>query len=123
MRLVVLSVRRSKMEIAEEFCVAQWVRLCGLTEAPPVGRVMEAEVDGVQVCLANVNGVLSALDNICPHRQGPLGQGWIEGEAVVCPWHSWAFNVKTGLAEYPAHERVDVFPLRVEGKDVLVDIE
>ena len=103
--------------------MAQWVRLCGLAEAPPVGRVMEAEVDGVQVCLANVNGVLSALDNICPHRQGPLGQGWIEGEAVVCPWHSWAFNLKTGLAEYPAHERVDVFPLRVEGEDVLVDIE
>lgn len=32
-------------------------------------------------------------------------------------------NVKTGLAEYPAHERVDVFPLHVEGQEVLVDIE
>jgi nitrite reductase (NADH) small subunit len=42
---------------------------------------------------------------------------------VVCPWHSWTFDVKTGLAEYPVHERVDVFPLRVEGEDVLVDIE
>jgi nitrite reductase (NADH) small subunit len=104
--------------------VAQWIRLCGLAEAPSVGRVMEAEVvDGVQVCLANVNGVLSAMDNICPHRQGPLGQGWVEGEAVVCPWHSWAFNVKTGASEYPSHERVDVFPLRIDGEDVLVDIE
>ena len=61
------------------------------------------------ICLANVNGELSALDNICPHRQGPLGQGWMEGEAVICPWHSWAFNVKTGLAEYPVHERVMCF--------------
>ncbi|WP_158791949.1 Rieske 2Fe-2S domain-containing protein [Granulicella sp. L60] len=103
--------------------MAEWVRLCGLAEVPAPGRVMEAEVDGVQVCVANVNGVLSALDNICPHRQGPLGQGWVEGEAVICPWHSWAFNVKTGLAEFPAHERVEVFPLRVEGEDVLVDIE
>jgi nitrite reductase/ring-hydroxylating ferredoxin subunit len=72
--------------------VAQWVRLCEFDEAPPVGRVREAEAEGVQICLANVNGVLSALDNICPHRQGPLGQGWIEGEAVICPWHSWAFR-------------------------------
>ena len=102
--------------------MAQWVRLCGLGEAPPVGRVAEASVEGVQFCLANVNGDLSALDNTCPHRQGPLGQGWIEGEAVICPWHSWAFHAKTGVAEYPAGERVKVFPLRVDGEDVLVDI-
>lgn len=103
--------------------MAQWVRLCGLNEAPPVGRVIEAEVQGVQICLANVNGELSALDNICPHRQGPLGQGWIEGDTVVCPWHSWAFHAKTGVAAYPAGNRVDVFPVRVEGDDVLVDVE
>jgi nitrite reductase (NADH) small subunit len=103
--------------------VAQWVRLCSLAEAPGVGRVMEAEVDGVAVCLANVNGVLSALDNLCPHRQGPLGQGWIEGGAVVCPWHSWAFDAKTGVSVYPENVRVEVFPVRVEGESVLVDIE
>jgi nitrite reductase (NADH) small subunit len=103
--------------------VAKWVRLCGLAEAPPVGQVVQAEVEGVSVCLANVNGELSALDNVCPHRQGPLGEGWLEGNAVVCPWHSWAFDVKTGLGEYPANSRVDVIPLRVEAEDVLVDIE
>ena len=103
--------------------MAQWVRLCGLGEAPSADRVVEAEVAEVTVCLANVNGELSALDNTCPHRQGPLGQGWIEGEAVICPWHSWAFHAKTGLADYPAGERVKVFPLRVEGEDVLVNVE
>jgi nitrite reductase (NADH) small subunit len=103
--------------------VAQWVRLCGVAESPAVGQVQEAEAGGVAICLANVNGELSALDNWCPHRRGPLGQGWVEGEAVVCPWHSWAFNAKTGQAEYPLHERIDVFPLKVEGDDILVDIE
>lgn len=102
--------------------MAQWVRLCGIHEAPAVGKVIEVEADGVGICLANVNGMLSALDNICPHRQGPLGQGWLEGEAVVCPWHSWTFSLKTGKAEYPVHERVDAFPVRVEGEDVLIDI-
>ena len=103
--------------------MAQWVRLCGLSEAPAVDSVMEVEVEGVAICFARVNGELSAVGNVCPHRQGPLGQGWVEGEAVVCPWHSWSFHVKTGLAEYPVHERVDVFPVRIEGEDVLVDIE
>ena len=55
--------------------MAQWVRLCGLGEAPAAGKVMEAEAGGVEICLANVNGELSALDNVCPHRQGPLGAG------------------------------------------------
>ncbi|MBB5057640.1 nitrite reductase (NADH) small subunit [Granulicella aggregans] len=103
--------------------MAEWVRICGVAEAPAAGKVMEAEVNGIQICLANLNGELAALDNLCPHRQGPLGQGWIEGEAVICPWHSWAFNLKTGLAEYPAHERVEVFPVKTEGEDVLVEID
>lgn len=100
-----------------------WVKLCSVTEAPAEGSAIEAEAAGVAVCLARLNGDLAALDNICPHRGGPLGQGWIEGSAVVCPWHSWAFDLKTGVAEPPDRARVDVFPLRVEGDDILVDLE
>ena len=102
--------------------MGRWVRVCGVAEAPAEGGVMEAEVEGVAVCLARIGGTLSALDNVCPHRQGPLGQGWVEGNAVVCPWHSWAFDVGTGLAEYPAGERVAVFPVKLEGEEVLVEV-
>jgi nitrite reductase (NADH) small subunit len=69
-----------------------------------------------------MEGTLSALDNWCPHRRGPLGQGWLEGKAVVCPWHSWTFSLETGIAEPPEKAKVDVFPLKVDGDDVLVDI-
>jgi nitrite reductase (NADH) small subunit len=103
--------------------VAKWVRLCGVSEAPVPGQVGEAEVEGVAICLANVGGELSALDNICPHRQGPLGQGWLEGDSVVCPWHSWMFDVKTVVAEYPEGERVETIALRIQGDDVLVEIK
>ncbi|HEV2647229.1 MAG TPA: Rieske 2Fe-2S domain-containing protein [Acidobacteriaceae bacterium] len=101
--------------------MAQWVKICELSEAPQAGKAMEVDAAGVGICLANVDGKLSALDNWCPHRRGPLGQGWVEGESVVCPWHSWTFNVKTGEAEFPVHERVAVFPVRVEGEGVWVD--
>lgn len=111
------------MEGAEGFEVAKWVRLCGIAEAPPPGEVTEAEAEGVAVCLINLGGELSALDNWCPHRRGPLGQGWLERDCVVCPWHSWTFHVKTGEAEFPPNEKVEVFPLRVEDDDVLIDIE
>ena len=87
--------------------VGEWVRLCSLKEAPEDNHVMEAEIRGVPICLAQVEGRFAALDNICPHRQGPLGAGWIEGGAVLCPWHAWAFDVQTGLAAAPAKGKVE----------------
>ena len=103
--------------------MSKWVRVCSVAEAPPEGQVAEAQARDFQVCLAQVNGTLHAMENLCPHRQGPLGQGWIENGAVVCPWHAWAFDVRTGEAGYPEGERVNVYPLRIEGEDVLVDVE
>ena len=99
-----------------------WVRVCSIADAPKDGMVMEVDADGVAVCLARVGGELSALDNWCPHRRGPLGQGWVEGSGVVCPWHSWTFDAKSGLAEFPEGERVAAFAVRVEGDAVLVDL-
>ena len=116
------------MDARKENDVGEWVRLCGIAEAPGTNEVREAEAltregKGVPICLANVDGELSALGNVCPHRQGPLGEGWIEDGAVLCPWHAWAFDVRTGVVRAPEHGRVDLYPLKVEGGDVLVQIE
>lgn len=102
--------------------MAEWVRLCGQDEAPAPGGLSEIEVGEHTVCLANIEGQLHALDNLCPHRQGPLGQGWIEGQTVVCPWHAWAFDCRTGLAELPERAQVKVYPLKVENATVHVDL-
>lgn len=102
--------------------MAQWVRLCAVSEAPAENSVLELEASGVSVCLANVNGELAALDNICPHRLGPLGQGWVEGGAVICPWHAWCFDPKTGVAAPPDKGQVEIFPLRVEEGEVLIEL-
>ena len=112
---------------SKENDVVEWVRLCGVAEAPGTDEVREAEAvgsdgKGVPICLANVEGELSAIGNICPHRQGPLGAGWIEDGAVMCPWHAWAFDVTTGVVRAPERGRVEVYPVKVEGGDVLVQI-
>ncbi len=99
-----------------------WVRLCAEADAPAAGAVAEFEAAGVAVCLANVEGALHALDNWCPHRRGPLGEGWLEEHAVVCPWHCWAFDVKSGAAQAPESGKVTVFPLKIESGLVLVDL-
>ena len=98
------------------------MRLCAIDETPAPGDVREIEAEGKTFCLANVEGELHLLDNLCPHREGPLGQGWIEGKTVVCPWHAWAFDCRTGVAEPPEQAEVKVYPLRTEAGTVLVDI-
>ncbi len=103
--------------------MGQWVRLCSRAQAPQPGTVAEAEAAGKLFCLGNLNGELHALNGICPHRGGPLGQGVIAGESVVCPWHSWSFNLKTGQAEYPVKQQVRVYPLKLEDDEVLVELE
>lgn len=102
--------------------MAEWVRLCAVEEAPKSGEVIEVDGNGTQVCLANIEGDLRALDNLCPHRQGPLGQGWVEGQAVVCPWHAWAFDTCTGVCEEPERAQVRVFPIRNENGEVFADL-
>src|SRR6266705_2966943 len=74
------------------------------------------------VCIANVNGTISAMDNVCLHRGGPLGQGMIEGSKLVCPWHGWQWDPKTGEAAHNPSAKVAVYPLKIESGDVLVEI-
>ena len=48
------------------------------------------------IALFNVSGKFYALDNTCPHRGGPLGEGELDGCILTCPWHGWQFDVTTG---------------------------
>ena len=74
------------------------------------------------ICIANVNGTLSAMDNVCLHRGGPLGEGTIENGKVVCPWHGWRWDPKTGQADQDSKARLAIYPLKIENGDVLVEI-
>jgi nitrite reductase (NADH) small subunit len=100
----------------------EFVRICAKSELPPAGEAREIVAGDRTLCVANAAGAISVMDNVCPHRGGPLGQGMIEGEKIICPWHAWAFDVKTGTAEHTQLARVQVFEVKVEGEDVLVKL-
>lgn len=63
------------------------------------GRVVE--VDGRSLAVFNLGEDLKTVDNHCPHRGGPLSDGIVTGEAVVCPLHAWRVNLATGEIERP----------------------
>jgi|SRR6266481_9623516 len=98
------------------------VKIASTSDLPPVNEAKEFLCGDRTICVANVNGTISAMDNVCLHRGGPIGQGVIEKGKVVCPWHGWAWDPKTGEATQNANARVAVYPLRIENGDVLIEI-
>ena len=74
------------------------------------------------VCIANVDGACWAVDNVCLHRGGPLGQGVVMDGKIICPWHGWMWDPKTGEAGHSSSVKIATYPLKVEGDDVLVDV-
>ena len=72
-----------------------WKELIRAAECPP-GSSREVVVGEQVVALFNVEGSFYALDGVCPHQGGPLGEGELVGCIVTCPWHGWQFDVGTG---------------------------
>jgi nitrite reductase (NADH) small subunit len=100
--------------------MATLVRVCNTAELPNPGEVKEFDVNGRTVCIANVDGRIYAMDNVCVHRGGSLGQGSVERGKVVCPWHGWEFNPETGTAVHNPQHRVEVYEVRIEGDEVAI---
>lgn len=87
----------------------------------PEGEGKTAEVRGRKIAVFNVGGEFHALDNVCLHRGGPLGEGDLNGTVVTCPWHGWEFDVTSGQC-LTAPGEVKKYEVRVEDDQVLVDL-
>jgi nitrite reductase (NADH) small subunit len=96
--------------------------LVGETADIGVGEGKVVEADGKTLALFNVDGAFYALDNACAHRGGPLGEGDLDGTVVVCPWHAWRWDVKTGANVNNPAVRMTCFPVTVDGGRVFVEL-
>jgi nitrite reductase/ring-hydroxylating ferredoxin subunit len=68
------------------------------------------------VAVFNVDGGLCATQAACPHRQGPLNEGTLDGSTVTCPWHGSQFNVCTGaVLRGPAREALRTYAVTIDG--------
>lgn len=99
-----------------------WYEL-GTVEALAGRPVREVRIGRVRLALTYQDGTFGAISGVCNHVGGPLGEGKLEGEYVVCPWHYWRFERKTGAGE-PGYEADRVPSYRVEVRDgrVWVDL-
>ena len=87
------------------------------------GAVLAVEVGDTPVCLVQVDGVIKAIHDVCSHEEWPLHEGFVFDNAIECALHGSTFDLDTGAPEtLPATTAVPVYPVRIEGDDVLVDV-
>ena len=97
-----------------------FVKVAQVSEIKP-GEMISVEVENEQVLLANVDGSIHAVDDICSHAYATLSEGELTGDQVECPLHGGSFNVTTGeVLGPPADEPVRVYKVQIEGDDILV---
>jgi len=101
----------------------RYVKVARADEIPP-GEKKIVEVDGLLVVLVNLDGEFYAIEDVCTHDGGPLGEGELEGHELICPRHGARFDVRTGdVLRLPAPVPVPTYQVRVRGDDILVDVD
>lgn len=101
----------------------RWVRVTPC-ERIPVREGRAVTLAGREIAIFNLGDRFLATDNQCPHRGGPLCDGIVAGDSIVCPLHAWRIRLDTGAVERPAsHEaRVATYDTRVEDGIVLIEV-
>jgi nitrite reductase/ring-hydroxylating ferredoxin subunit len=119
--------RRHRSRLIIDWCfqgireegMSDFLRALAVADLPP-GQAAEVAVGGQTVAIFNLDGTFHALGNTCAHRGGPLGQGFVEGTTVSCPWHNWTYEITTGENVASSDVKVPRYEVKVEDDQVWV---
>ncbi len=101
--------------------MSEFVTVCR-ADAIEEGSASVFPVGDTLVAIFRENGEFFAINDFCPHMGASLAEGCFEDGYVTCPWHAWAFSVRSGeLCDNPAI-KTDRFPVRVQDEQVQVQI-
>lgn len=101
-----------------------WIRIAHLDDLPPrEGRAIL--VSGREIAVFNTGSRVLAVDGRCPHKGGPLCDGIVSGDTVVCPLHAWKIALTSGAVERPSGIAacVRTYETRIEDGSVLLRLE
>ncbi len=106
-----------------------FARVCSLTDVKEPGS-LRVELDGTPEAIAVVRfeGEVFAIEDVCSHAEVPLSEGDVEefqgAPTIECWLHGSCFDLTSGRpTNLPATEPVPVYPVRVDGDDVFVDVD
>lgn len=101
--------------------MGRWVEVARVGDlSPGYGRTVDA--GELKLALFNDGDRYLAIDDACPHQGASLGEGLFHEGRVICPWHSWVFDVDTGRCPRDSHEPVGTYRTRCANGAIEVEI-
>lgn len=92
--------------------MADYIKVAEVGEIP-TGKGKVVELLGREIAIFNAGERYYAIDNLCPHKGGPLVDGIVMHNIVACPWHNWPFELETGACTINSSS-IDCFEVRIE---------
>ena len=101
-----------------------WWIACKRGDIPP-DRGWPVRVGGRPIAIFEVDGRPLAVENVCRHVGNPIDDGFVEGGCVICPWHGWRYDLRTGeqMTLFGRRRGIRTYPVRTEGEQVLVELQ
>jgi 3-phenylpropionate/trans-cinnamate dioxygenase ferredoxin component len=101
----------------------KYYKVAKVTDLPD-GERLFFELEGKPVVLFALKGEYLAIADVCSHDDGPVGEGELDGDAIVCPRHGARFDLRTGkVLSFPAVTDIPVYPTRVKEEYLEVGIQ
>ena len=107
------------LEVAEEPVAPEFFDVAAVEEFAD-GKGKSFNVEGKDVAVFKIGDEFHAIGNACPHYGAMLCDGYVRNETVMCPWHGWQFDLKTGKGMTIPGMDVKSFPVKVEDGKVKV---
>ena len=99
-----------------------WTAVCQLDEIPQGAARTVRAGDTVIALFRLSDDRVKAVENRCPHKQGPLAEGIISGDDILCPLHNLRIHLDTGQAVPPEEGCVQTYPVKIENDQVFLSL-
>jgi nitrite reductase/ring-hydroxylating ferredoxin subunit len=88
------------------------------------GSVKVVDAGGTPLALVFAGGEYRVLGNVCRHRGGPIGEGFVDAQerTITCPWHGWQYDIDTGLAKLNPLAKLPLYKVEVVGDEIRVTL-
>ena len=101
----------------------QLVKICSLDKVKP-GKMQRFSVNHNAILVANVDGTIFAVDDMCTHEDASLYRGALKGDCVECPLHGSHFDLKTGQPKgEPATIPIKTYPVTIKDNSVFIELQ
>ena len=100
---------------------ALWMEIGTLSDIPKQGARCVVAGEKTIAVFRTMDDQVFALEDKCPHKNGPLSQGIVHDGCVTCPLHNWVISLATGQAQGADEGETRTYPVKLEGDTILLD--